>query len=96
MAVHRPIIRRRCDTNSGGATALGRAASLEDLVANRPYDIVNLHLGVPTVKGARAKVPAFMVFEVTSEIQEDIEAFLSEVHALVHDAALVLVDTTRL
>jgi hypothetical protein len=37
-----------------------------------------------------------MAFEVTSETQEDIESFLSEVHALVRDASLVLVGTTRL
>jgi NAD-dependent dihydropyrimidine dehydrogenase PreA subunit len=69
---------------------------LEELLGDRPYDVVNLHLDVPTVKGARAKAPAYMAFEVASETQEDIEPFLSEVHALVRDAALVLVGTTRL
>jgi NAD-dependent dihydropyrimidine dehydrogenase PreA subunit len=69
---------------------------LEDLVADRPYDIVNLRLEVPTVKGARAKAPAFMAFEVTSETQDDIESFLTEVHALVREVSLVLVGTTRL
>jgi hypothetical protein len=37
-----------------------------------------------------------MSFEVTSETQDDIEPFLGEVHALVRDASLVLVGTTRL
>jgi NAD-dependent dihydropyrimidine dehydrogenase PreA subunit len=69
---------------------------LEDLVGDRPYDIVNLHLEVPTVKGARAKTPCFMSFEVTSESQDDVEPFLEEVRALIRDAALVLVATTRL
>jgi hypothetical protein len=32
-----------------------------------------------------------MLFEVTSEEQEDIGAFLGEVKALVHEAGLVLV-----
>ncbi len=36
------------------------------------------------------------VGEVASETREDIEPFLSEVHALVRDASLVLVGTTRL
>lgn len=36
------------------------------------------------------------VDEVASEGQEDIEPFLNEVHALVGDALLVLVGTTRL
>jgi NAD-dependent dihydropyrimidine dehydrogenase PreA subunit len=69
---------------------------LEELVGDRPYDIVNLRLEVPTVKGARAKAPCYMVFEVTSETQEDVEPFLDEVRALIRDAALVLVGTTRL
>jgi NAD-dependent dihydropyrimidine dehydrogenase PreA subunit len=69
---------------------------LEGLVADRPFDIADLRLEVPTVKGARAKAPAFMSFEVTSETQDDIEPFLGEVHALVRDASLVLVGTTRL
>jgi hypothetical protein len=35
-----------------------------------------------------------MVFEVTSETQDDIGVFLGEVKALIHDAALVLVSQT--
>jgi ferredoxin len=64
---------------------------LESLIENRPFDIVNLHLEVATVKGARQKAPSRMLFEVTSEEQEDIGAFLGEVKALVHEAGLVLV-----
>lgn len=71
-------------------------ARLEALIADRPYDIVNLRLEVPTVKGAANKAPSYMTFEVTSETQGDVSDFLGEVKALVHDAALVLVSQTPL
>jgi len=71
-------------------------ARLEELITDKPYDIVNLRLEVPTVKGARNKAPSYMVFEVASETQEDIGAFLGEVKTLIHDAALVLVSQTSL
>jgi NAD-dependent dihydropyrimidine dehydrogenase PreA subunit len=64
---------------------------LEELVQDKPYDIVALKLEVPTVKGARQKAPSFMSFELTSEAQADITDFLGEVKSLVHDAGLVLV-----
>lgn len=67
---------------------------LEELVESKPYDIVNLQLNVPTVKGARQKAPAFMSFEVTSEQQEDVTEFLGEIRALVRDVGLVLVSQT--
>jgi len=69
---------------------------LEELLGERPYDIVNLRLEVPTVKGARAKAPSYMTFEVTSETQEDVEPFLNDVRALVRDVSLVLVAVTGL
>jgi hypothetical protein len=67
---------------------------LEELIENKPFDIVNLRLEVPTVKGARQKAPSFMTFEVTSEQQETIVPFLEDVKKLVHDAGLVLVSAT--
>lgn len=67
---------------------------LEQLIENRPFDVVKLRLEVPTVKGARQKAPSFMSFEVTSEQQEDVTPFLEQVRALVHDAGLVLVSAT--
>jgi NAD-dependent dihydropyrimidine dehydrogenase PreA subunit len=67
---------------------------LEDLIQDKPYDIVALKLEVPTVKGARQKAPSFMSFELTSEAQADIGPFLAEVKALVHDAGLVLVSAS--
>jgi NAD-dependent dihydropyrimidine dehydrogenase PreA subunit len=67
---------------------------IEELIEGKPFDIVNLRLEVPTVKGARQKAPSFMSFEVTSEQQADIAPFLDEVKKLVHDAGLVLVSAT--
>lgn len=64
---------------------------LEELIADEPFDIVNLRLEVPTVKGARQKAPSFMRFELTSERQEAVAPFLDRITALVHDAGLVLV-----
>ena len=69
---------------------------LEGLIENRPFDVVNLRLEVPTVKGAKQKAPSFMSFEVTSEQQEEVGPFLAEVKQLVHDVALVYVSEQRL
>lgn len=71
-------------------------ARLEDLIDGEPFDIVNLKLEVPTVKGARQKAPSFMSFDVTSEQQEAVAPFLERVGALVHEAGLVLVSTKSL
>lgn len=64
---------------------------LEELIENEPFDVVNLRLEVPTVKGARQGAPSHMTFEVTSEQQEDIKPFLERVKTLVHEVGLVLV-----
>ena len=69
---------------------------LEGLIENRPFDIVNLRLEVPTVKGAKLKAPSYMTFEVTSEQQEEVGPFLAEVKQLVHDVGLVYVSEQRL
>lgn len=64
---------------------------LEELIADKPFDIVNLHLQIPTLKGAAQKAPSYMVFEVTSEQQEAVEPFLGQIKQLVAEAGLVLV-----
>lgn len=69
---------------------------LEDLVGDQPFDIVNLRLEVPTVKGARQKAPSFLTLEVTSETQQDVSPFLEQVRSLVHEVGLVLVSETKL
>jgi NAD-dependent dihydropyrimidine dehydrogenase PreA subunit len=68
---------------------------LEQLVKDRPFDVVRLRLEVPTLKGALQKAPSFLSFEVTSTDQEDIQPFLVEVRALIHDNGLVLANETR-
>jgi len=68
---------------------------LQNLIKGRPYDVVNLQLHVPTVQGSMEKTPSFMSFEVTSTEQEDIQAFLPELRALIRDNDLVLVSETK-
>lgn len=67
---------------------------LGELVKDRPYDIVNMQLHVPTVQGAREKAPSFMSFEVTSTRQEDIRVFLPELRTFIRKHDLVLVSET--
>jgi len=69
---------------------------LEGLIKDRPFDIVNLKLEVPTLKGALEKTPSHMTFEVTSTDQQDVSAFLAEVRQLLRDNQLVLVNEARL
>jgi len=68
---------------------------LQELVKDRPFDLVNLHLHVPTVQGSRERTPSFMSFEVTSTQHDDIQAFLPEVRALVRDSGLILVSEKK-
>ena len=68
---------------------------LEALIKDRPFDVVNLKLEVPTLKGALEKTPSHMTFEVTSTEQQDISAFLDEVRSLIRENHLVLVTENR-
>ena len=70
-------------------------AKLEALIKDRPFDIVNLKLEVPTLKGALEKTPSHMTFEVTSTEQQDITDFLNEVRALIRESQLVLANENR-
>jgi len=69
---------------------------LGELVRDRPYDVVNLHLNVPTVKGALEKTPSFLTFDVTSTEQQDIQDFLPDLRSLIRGNALVLVSEKKL
>ncbi|MCD6401438.1 MAG: ferredoxin family protein [Anaerolineales bacterium] len=69
---------------------------LKDLVDERPYDIVNLQLDVPTVQGLKENTPAILSFEVTSTQQEDIQEFLSEIRTLVKENDLILISENNL
>jgi len=67
---------------------------LEDLVRDRPFDIVDLKLEVPTVKGLLEKTPAYMSFEVTSTEQQGIDDYVNLLKALVQENDLVWVDNS--
>ncbi|NLJ39644.1 MAG: ferredoxin family protein [Candidatus Atribacteria bacterium] len=65
---------------------------LQNLMKDRPFDIVNLHLHVPTVKGLLENTPAYMDFEVTSTTQEDVSSFINELRTFVTKNNLVWVE----
>ncbi|MGC9159684.1 MAG: 4Fe-4S dicluster domain-containing protein [Terracidiphilus sp.] len=69
-------------------------AKLEDKVKDRAFDVVNLRLEVPTVKGLLERTPAYMSFEITSTDQSDVHEFVSEIRDLVRQNALVWVRET--
>ena len=69
---------------------------LQDVVKERPYDIVNLKLEVPTVKGSLEKTPSFMSFEVTSTAQEDIQDFLPVVRDVIRKNSMILITENKL
>lgn len=71
-------------------------AKLAAKVKDKPFDIVNLRLEVPTVKGLLEKTPAYMTFDITSTDQKDVSAFLQEIRDLVRENGLVWVRDTPL
>lgn len=68
---------------------------LKALIRDRPFDIVNLELEVPALKGALEKTPSHTTFEDTSTEQQDISEFLNGVRTLVRENQLVLVNENR-
>jgi len=66
------------------------------LLDKGPYDIVNLKLEVPTVKGAKEKAPSFMQFDVISTETEDVLEFLKELRDLILKNGLVVVAEHKL
>lgn len=68
---------------------------LENFIENRPYDIENLQLTVPTLKGLLQQAPAFMRFEVTSTDQRDVQSFLEELKALAKENDLTWVEEAQ-
>lgn len=71
-------------------------AKLEALITDRPFDVANLKLEVPTLKGALEKTPSHMTFDVISTEQQDITEFLNEVRGLIRENQLVLVNENRI
>jgi NAD-dependent dihydropyrimidine dehydrogenase PreA subunit len=68
---------------------------LRTLIGDRPFDIVNFQMQVPTMKGADEGAPCYASFEVTSTSQEDISGFLTEVRKLIRENEIVLVNESR-
>ena len=56
------------------------------------YDIEDLQLEVPTLKGLLEKAPAYMRFTVASTEQQDIQTFMEELKTLVAANDLVWVE----
>ena len=65
---------------------------LEALIKDRPYDIEDLQLEVPTLKGLLERTPAYMRFTVASTEQQDIQTFMEELKTLVAANDLVWVE----
>lgn len=65
---------------------------LSTLIAERPYDIENLQLSVPTLKGLMDNTPAHMTFDLASTTQERVQPMLGELRGLVADNHLVWVE----
>ena len=65
---------------------------LEELIKDRPFDIEELRLEVPTLKGLLEKTPAYMSFQVTSTHQEDVREFVEELRVMMALNGLVWVE----
>ncbi len=65
---------------------------LEEFIADRPYDIEELQLTVPTLKGLYQGAPAYMSFQLTSTEQGDVASMVDELKALVAANDLVWVE----
>ncbi len=69
---------------------------LKTLIAERPFDVVNFQMQVPTMKGADEGAPCYSSFEIVSTEQEDISEFASEVRNLIKERGIILVSETKL
>ena len=67
---------------------------LEAVVKDQAFDIVNLRLEVPTLKGLMEKTPAYMSFEVTTTDQQDVSVFVNQIRDLTLQNGLVWVRET--
>ena len=65
---------------------------LEEFLKDRPFDIENLQLSVPTLKGLMENTPAHLSFELASTSQEDVRPMLNELKQLVAGNDLVWVE----
>jgi ferredoxin len=67
-------------------------AQLETLIKERPFDIENLQLSVPTLKGLMDNTPAHMTFELASTTQETVQPMLDDLRRVVAENHLVWVE----
>jgi NAD-dependent dihydropyrimidine dehydrogenase PreA subunit len=65
---------------------------LEAFIADRPCDIEDLRMTVPTLKGLHQGAPAHMSFQLTSTEHMDVTYLLDELKALVATNGLIWVD----
>ncbi|MGC8654797.1 MAG: 4Fe-4S dicluster domain-containing protein [Candidatus Kryptoniota bacterium] len=71
-------------------------SKLEELIADKPFDIVNFKMDVPTLKGHLQGSPGFMSFEVTSENTEQVSDIMEGLRALIKGNQLILVNESRI
>ncbi|MGA9363952.1 MAG: ferredoxin family protein [Bacteroidota bacterium] len=69
---------------------------LDNIIAGKPFDIVNFKLEVPTLKGHLEGAPGFLTFEVAAENEEEVSSFMNVVRGLIAENQLVLVNETRM
>jgi len=69
---------------------------LDEVIAGKPFDIVNFKLDVPTLKGHLEGAPGFLTFEVAAENEENVSGFMSAVRKLITENKLVLVSESRI
>ena len=64
-------------------------AQLEALIKGQPYDIENLQLSIPTLKGLMEHTPAHMTFDLASTAQETVQPMLDALRGMVAENHLV-------
>jgi len=64
-------------------------AQLEMLIKGQPYDIENLQLSIPTLKGLMEHTPAHMSFDLASTTQETVQPMLDALRRMVAENHLV-------
>lgn len=69
---------------------------LQEIIKDNPFDIVNLQLHVPTVKGSLENTPSFMSFELVSTEYADITEFLPTIRLLIKENQFVLVNENKI
>lgn len=69
---------------------------LQEFIKDKPLDIVNLKLQVPTVKGSLENTPSFMSFDFVSIEYSDVTGFLPALRKLISDNKFVLINENKI